>query len=232
MQGGDLGYVTARFLALKYGPTHVRAHQVSNVAPAEPKEDSHPELYAKCQSTPLTPGELAGLGRTQWFNTDGNGYVRKQATRPQTVAYFMADSPVGLLAWIYEKLHDWVDDYRWTDKEIVTWISIYYFSKAGPAATNYIYYALEHRDPNVFAAAQEYSEVPIGISRFPKDLILLPKLWNHTLGPVVYEKEHPKGGHFAAWEQPDAVVSDLRTMFGKDGGAYSVVTGKSGYLQL
>jgi hypothetical protein len=54
-------------------------------------------------------------------------------------------------------------------------------------------------------------------------------LWVHTMGPVVYQSEYESGGHFAAWERPDAVVTDLRTMFGKDGGAYGCVAGKTGY---
>lgn len=141
----------------------------------------------------------------------------------------MADSPVGLLAWIYEALHDWVDEYKWTDDEILTWISIYYFSKPGPAASSLVYWAIEHREVNAFAASAAYSDVPIGISRFAGDLLLLPKLWNHTLGPVVFEKDHDKGGHFASWERPEAIVEDLRAMFGKKGGAYDVVKDKSGF---
>ena len=141
----------------------------------------------------------------------------------------MTDSPVGLLAWIYEKLHDWTDNYAWTDEEILTWISIYYFSTAGPAASQKIFYENEHRKPSVFPACQAYVDVPLGIARFPKDLILLPKLWNQTMGQVVFEREHEKGGHFGAWECPDAVVGDLRTMFGRDGGAYACVSGRNGY---
>jgi pimeloyl-ACP methyl ester carboxylesterase len=228
VQGGDLGYLVSRFLALKY-PKHVKAHHISNAAPAKPTADSHPELHAKVENTQLSASELEGLGRTEYFSKEGNGYYKKQATKPQTVGYFMADSPVGLLAWLLETFHDWVDDYKWTDDEILTWVSIYYFSRAGPASSNYIYYAIEHADVSPFVAAQKYSEVPLGISRFPKDLILLPKLWNHTLGPIVFEKEHQKGGHFAAWENPGAIVDDLRTMFGKNGGAFNVVAGKSGY---
>jgi len=61
-------------------------------------------------------------------------------TKPQTFGYFLADSPVGLLAWMYEKLHDWSDEYHWTDDEICTRVSIYWFSKAGPAASARLYY--------------------------------------------------------------------------------------------
>jgi hypothetical protein len=229
IQGGDLGSLTARFLALKYGSKHVKAHHLNNIAPAQPTEAEHPELFAKVQSTALSDSEVAGLALSEQFNKEGNGYFRQQATKPQTTGFFMTDSPVGLLAWIYEKLHDWVDGYDWADDEILTWISIYYFSAAGPAATNNIYYAIEHRNPPAFVAAQKYSDVPLGVSRFPKDLILLPKLWNGTMGPVVFQNEHAKGGHFAAYECPDAIVRDLRSMFGREGGAYRVVEGKTGY---
>ncbi len=58
---------------------------------------------------------------------------------------------------------------------------------------------------------------------------MLPKLWNQTLGPVVFESEYERGGHFAAWERPEEVVEDLRKMFGVGGGAFAVVRGKSGY---
>ena len=69
----------------------------------------------------------------------------------------MTDSPVGLLAWIYEKLHDWTDSYPWTPVEILTWVSVYYFSTPGPAATQRIYYEYEHRKPAPsFLAAQKY----------------------------------------------------------------------------
>jgi len=217
-------------LASIYGPQKCKAHHINNAGPAEPTEESNPELYAKVKATPLDAAEIAGLGRTEWFGKEGNGYYRQQSTKPQTIGYSMTDSPVGLLSWIYEKLHDWTDNYPWTDDEVLTWISIYYFSTAGPAAANKIYYDQEHRKPSIFPAIQVFIDVPLGIARFPKDLLLLPRLWNHTMGPIVYESEYESGGHFAAWERPDAIVKDLRTMFGKGGGAYACVSGKDGYI--
>ena len=67
--------------------------------------------------TPLTAKEKEGLARTQWFRDRGCGYMAEQSTQPQTLGYSLADSPVGLLAWIYEKLHNWTDDYPWEDDE-------------------------------------------------------------------------------------------------------------------
>lgn len=65
----------------------------------------------------LTPGEKAGLERTQWFQKMGRGYFMEQSTQPQTLGYSLADSPSGLLAWIYEKLVNWTDEYKWDDDE-------------------------------------------------------------------------------------------------------------------
>jgi hypothetical protein len=120
---------------------------------------------------------------------------------------------VGLLGWIYEKLVTWSDGYAWTDDEVLTWVSIYYFSTAGPAASLNLFWENEHRVPNAFEVAKEWSGVPLGVARFAKDLILLPKAWNGTLGPLVLESEYAQGGHFAAWECPEAIVGDLRGMF-------------------
>lgn len=97
-------------------------------------------------------------------------------------------------------------------------MSIYYFSTAGPGASVNIFYANEVRQPEgAFAASQKYVEgVPIGISRFHKEVLLLPKAWNATLGEVVWEsEEHEKGGHFGAWENPEAVAEDLRGLVGR-----------------
>ena len=57
----------------------------------------------------------------------------------------------------------------------------------------------------------------------------MPKLWSRTLGPIIFEREHPNGGHFAAFEQPEALAEDVRTMFGRGGGAFDVVEGLNGY---
>lgn len=143
------------------------------------------------------------------------GYNVLQSTRPQTLAYPLTDSPIGLLAWIYEKLHDWSDNYPWTDEEILTWVSIYYFSTAGPGVAGRIYYEVTH--------SKEYEEVlkwngkvKLGLAHNPKDLDIFPRLWSRTLGNVTYETVNESGGHFYATEKPELLARDLRRMF-KDG---------------
>lgn len=135
----------------------------------------------------------------------------------------MADSPIALLAWIYEKLHDWTDNYPWTDDEILAWVSIYQFSTAGPSASVRIYYERQHADADVGASLVQYvPRVLLGYSIFPQDVVLAPKTWTRTLGPVVFERRHQDGGHFAAHERPEQLAADLRDMFGPDGGATEV----------
>lgn len=98
-------------------------------------------------------------------------------TKPQTVGYALADSPVALLAWIYEKLHDWTDSYPWTDDEILTWISIYWFSQAGAAASLRIYFEATHTSAEATRErVQRYIErVKLGLCYAPKVRGSLPK---------------------------------------------------------
>ncbi|KAL3453024.1 alpha/beta-hydrolase [Aspergillus insuetus] len=216
IQAGDLGYVISRLMTSKYGATNIKALHTNSAIPTEPTPESHPDIYKDLQNEPLSDFDKAGLGRTAFFSKDGMGYVAVLTTRPQTIGYSLTDSPVGLLAWIYEKLHDWTDGYPWTDEEILTWVCIHYFSRAGPAAPGNLYFALERDSPapgNPFAVVQGYiTDVPLGISRFARDLVLLPKAWNRTLGPVVLQREHERGGHFGAWECPAEIVGDLRRL--------------------
>jgi len=128
------------------------------------------------------------------------GYNILQSTKPQTIAYSLSDSPVALLAWIYEKLHDWTDSYPWTDDEILTWISIYQFSRAGPGASARIYYETYHTQENnwpsmTYNALLEYiPSVNYGLTYSPKDLENVPKAWGRGLGNVCYEVENERGG--------------------------------------
>jgi hypothetical protein len=130
-------------------------------------------------------------------------------------------------------LHDWTDNYPWTDDEILTWISIYWFSTAGPAANARIYYEAIHvagkKIPHRDDLSNWIPHVKLGLAYFPKELTIMPKTWARTLGPVAYESVHDHGGHFAAWEHPELIAGDLNAMFSKKGPCYGIVKGASGY---
>ncbi|KAF2648178.1 alpha/beta-hydrolase [Lophiostoma macrostomum CBS 122681] len=229
-QGGDWGFYITRAIGLLY-PESCKASHINMVRANPPNWSDHPLLALQHAVTPYSESEKKGLARSQWFQTEGHGYRILQATKPQTLAFAFADSPVALLAWIYEKLHDWTDAYPWTDDEILTWISIYWFSTAGPNAHVRIYYEATHNstEPGRERLCQWIRGVKLGLGHFPKELSVVPAVWGRTMGPVVHESSNEKGGHFAAWERPDAIASDLKKMFGKGGPCYGVVEGSDGY---
>ncbi|KAH9024535.1 hypothetical protein EDB84DRAFT_1440652 [Lactarius hengduanensis] len=126
----------------------------------------------------------------------------------EDLGFSLADSPIGLLAWVYEKLVTWTDAYPWTDDEAS--VRIYY--EIGDAVVGF-----------------PKTTIPVGLSFFPKELARFPKVLLRSKGRIVFESDHEAGGHFAAYEQPEALVGDLRKMFGKSGPAAGVVSGYDGY---
>ena len=223
-QGGDWGTWITRCMAKIYPAS--KALHINMIVGKPPAFTKDPLLALQHALTPYSEREKKGLDRLRAFYKTGRGYSGEQSTKPQTLGYALHDSPVGLLAWIYEKLHDWTDDYPWTDDEILTWVSIYWFSTAGPASSLRIY----HEATSEAVKLRSYVPgKPLGLAYFPRDIYPVPKAWGMTLGPVVHQSEHESGGHFATWERPQAIVKDLQTMFGKGGGAYGVVEGKDGY---
>ncbi|GLB38195.1 putative epoxide hydrolase [Lyophyllum shimeji] len=155
----------------------------------------------------------------------GVGYYIEQSTRqPQTLLYGLADPPIGLLAWTRSSSNGRTG-IPWDDDEVLTWISIYYFSRAGPTASLRIYYENQQATRGRSAySEEETTTVPAGHSHFPKELVH----WYKTKY-LVFSSEHERGEHFAAYEQPQELVDDLRKMFGKDGGALGVAKDKNGY---
>ncbi|KAF8869907.1 Alpha/Beta hydrolase protein [Infundibulicybe gibba] len=191
-----------------------------------PPKGFGPLSYLSRLTSGYTLRDKAGLQRTEWFMKTGRGYFAEQSTRPQTLGYSLADLPVGLLGWIYEKLVDWTDAYPWTDDEALTWILIYWFSRAGPTASIRIYYEVTQEDNVLYPT--ESTTIPLGFSYFPKELVIPPRKWIRD-PTLVFEADHDSGGHFAAYEKPKLLVDDLRKMFGKGSRTFGVVANKNGY---
>ncbi|KAF9453139.1 alpha/beta-hydrolase [Macrolepiota fuliginosa MF-IS2] len=226
-QGGDWGGVITQRIASVYGRKHNKAWHTNFPLSAPPHLWDRPMIYLKSLVKRLTAIEKAGLERTKWFDTESRGYFMEQSTQPQTLGYSLADSPAGLLGWIYEKLVVWTDDYPWTDDEVLTWISIYWFSRPGPAASVRIYYEYSKIGMEAFNKHIPVN-VPTGHSYFPRELIIPPQSWLKTSN-VVFESRHESGGHFASYERPEALVGDLRKMFGKGGPAFAAVASNNGF---
>jgi len=225
-QGGDWGFYITRTIGLLY-PESCLASHINMVRASPPSWSTHPLLALAHATTPYTESERKGLERSDWFANEGSGYRVIQSTKPQTPGYAITDSPVGLLAWIYEKLHDWTDNYPWSDDEILDWISIYWFSTAGPAASFRIYYEATHASASGVSRDRTQQFIPtvkLGLSLAPKELTVLPKTWGRTLGPVVQESERESGGHFLAHEKPEFIVEDIQAMFGPGGPCAGIVS--------
>lgn len=108
-------------------------------------------------------------------------------------------------------------------------MSIYQFSTAGAAASVRIYYEVTHQGISRERLSQWIPNVKLGLAHFPKELTPVPRTWGRTLGPVAHESVHKRGGHFAAFERPDAIAEDLRVMFGKKGPCFGLIDGCTGF---
>lgn len=215
-------------------PENVKAIHINLVIASPPWPWKHPILFLQALGGLIFGSDMAKIAYSKKYSNEGNGYLVEQDSKPQTIGYALHDSPVSLLSWIYEKMHDWSDEYPWTDDEILTWVSIYLFSTAGPAASVRIYHESTHPPSDGVTRSQSLFDyvpkVKIGLAYLPGEFVRLPRSWGRTVGNVVRETEFRHGGHFAAWEEPEALAEDLRGMFRKGKGeAYAVVEGKDGY---
>lgn len=144
-QGGDWGSIIVRTMG-RYHHQHLRGIHVNLAMFSLGNLLKQPWLFLLALLPRFWPTRqgIAGLLRGLAYASGGNDYYRLHSSRPQTVAYCLADSPVGLLGWMYEKLIHWTDNYQWTEDEILTWVSIYWFSRAGPGASVRTYFEAEN----------------------------------------------------------------------------------------
>ena len=147
------------------------------------------------------------------FLTDGYGYFREQATRPQTVGYGLADSPAGQAAWIYEKFQAWTDNKGNPEDELsrdqmLDDISLYWFTNSAASSAR-IYW--EDKNAN-FAGGR--LDLPVAATVFPHEIFRAPKSWAEQTYPhLIYWNEVDRGGHFAAFEQPELFTREMRAAF-------------------
>lgn len=229
-QGGDWGSMITRIMG-QHHADHLKGIHVNLAAFKPGNLLKMPYLFLLALLPPYWPTKRQrdGLARGQEYTADGNAYYQMQRTRPQTVAYCLADSPVALLGWVYEKLLHWTDAYPWTPDEILTWISIYWFSRAGPGASVRTYFEATDRSPEWHAPTPntdefwEYTTPVLGLSQFPRDIVNVPRFVARTLGSIVFERYHDQGGHFASWERPEELAADVQAMYGPGGGAHGCV---------
>jgi epoxide hydrolase len=161
----------------------------------------------------LSTEERRAVDLYQRFLSDGFGYFLVQATRPQTIGYALADSPVGQAAWIYEKFHAWTDndgdpESALTRDEMLNNITLYWLTEtAASSARMYLENAKVTGAPPVI-------EIPVGCSIFPREIVPAPRRWAERVYPnLIHWNVLDRGGHFAAFEQPALFIQELRDCF-------------------
>jgi pimeloyl-ACP methyl ester carboxylesterase len=174
-----------------------------------PTEAPHPDNMRD-----LTDEEQGWLkSMTKWRAAEG-GYWAIQATKPQTLAYGLSDSPVGLAAWLMEKYRSWSDasDGRqpFVPDELLTNISLYWFTGCVNSA-NRIYYEARHT-PWMLGRSDRI-RVPTAVTQHPKELVKPPRRWIERVYDVTRLTQMPFGGHFPAQEAPELVAEDIRAFF-------------------
>jgi microsomal epoxide hydrolase len=163
----------------------------------------------------VLPEEIEGVGAMAYFRDHETGYQQIQGTKPQTLAYGLTDSPAGLAGWILEKFRTWSDcdgdvlGYFGPD-DLLANLTIYWVT--GTIGSSCRLYC-EARRSGRFGPAQGRVEVPTGCAIFPKELYRAPRVWADAAYDVQHWSRFERGGHFAAMEQPDTLVGDVRAFF-------------------
>jgi len=161
-----------------------------------------------------TEEEKRALERGDHYRKWDNGYAKQQSTRPQTVGYALVDSPVGQLAWIVEKFWSWMDcdghpENVLTRDELLDNVMLYWLTGSGASSARLYWESFR-----VFGGAKRKKvELPTGIAAFPKEILCAPRNWCEAAYHITHWTDMPRGGHFAAFEQPELFVDDVRKFF-------------------
>lgn len=202
-QGGDWGAVVTTAIAFEDTEHCHGIHLNMPVVRPDPATMSS-----------LTEEEKDGLAGMQHYQDWDSGYSKQQSTRPQTLGYGLADSPAGQAAWILEKFWAWTDsnghpENVLTRDEMLDDVMLYWLPNAAASSARLYWESFNklNYDP---------VRIPVGCSVFPKEIFRVSRRWAEKRYPnLVYWNRLDKGGHFAAFEQPEAFVRELRACFGK-----------------
>lgn len=201
--GGDMGSHVSRYLGLDHSDRVVAVHRTDAGLP----------LYTG-DPADLAPEERAWLAdAATWGATEG-AYAALHRTKPQTAAFGLTDSPAGLAAWIVEKLRAWSDcggdvERSFTKDEILTNVMVYWLT--GTIGSSMRTYRANAAIP--LAQHARRVEVPSGFSLFRGDVVRPPRAWLERTTNVVRVTEPARGGHFAAFEEPELYAEELRAFF-------------------
>jgi len=159
-----------------------------------------------------TADEVAALERLGYYQKWDSGYSKQQSTRPQTLGYGLVDSPVGQLAWIVEKFWSWMDcdghpENVLSKDELLDNVMVYWATGSGASSARLYWESF-----GSFAGGDPVM-LPTGVASFPKEILRSPRGWCEPNYHITRWTDMPRGGHFAAFEQPDLFVQDVGSFF-------------------
>ena len=202
-QGGDWGSAISRELGIT-AASHVLGVHLNMLVPQGPFDIEG-----------LTEAEQGRLDRMLRFRDSGAGYGAIQSTRPQTLAYALTDSPAGQLAWITEKFREWTDgdlpDDAVDRDQLLTNVTLYWLT--GTAGSSARLYYESSRGARWGRRPQAPSVTPTGVAVFPQEIAPAVRAYAERGNNIVHWSEFDRGGHFAAMEEPDLLVDDVRAFF-------------------
>lgn len=200
-QGGDWGSAVTTAIGQQATAGCLGIHVNMPIARPQPEDLTDP-----------SPPELRALSALQYYQDWDSGYSKEQSTRPQTIGYSLVDSPVGLAGWIYEKMWAWTDNQgspldALSMGTILDNIMVYWLNAAGASSARLYWESFaKFGDGKVV--------IPAGGSLFPREVLPAPRKWaERRYTNLVYWNDLGKGGHFAAWEQPELFAKELRACF-------------------
>ena len=204
LQGGDWGGIISRLVAIN-DASHVAGLHLNFCTAGPP-----PGTTTPMDGVPAD--EAARYQARQSYMENERAYQQMQGTKPQTVGFSLDDSPAGLAAWIVEKFHAWCDcgdniESRFTKDELLTNIMLYWVTGTGSSSAR-IYYESRNAPPNTARV-----NVPTACALFPKEISVPPRKWVEARYNLVRWTVMPRGGHFAALEQPELLIDDVRAFF-------------------
>jgi microsomal epoxide hydrolase len=206
-QGGDWGAVASTYLGI-LDPSHVAGVHLNMVIASPPPGVADP-MEGLSEKEKAALAEMAGWGKEE------DGYQRIQGTRPQTLAYGLNDSPAGLCGWIVEKFRAWSDcggdvESRFTKDELLANVTLYWVTQTINSSTR-LY--CETMRGGRWGFAHRRCEPPTGVALFPKEVMRPPRRWVERSYDLRRWTEMASGGHFAAMEEPEALVREIRAFF-------------------
>ncbi len=197
-QGGDWGSAVTANIGRSQADHCDGVHMTLNMGARPPKGDAE-----------FGPDELFALERAKYYADWDSGYSTQQATRPQTIGYALADSPSGQAAWILEKFWAWTDcdghpENVLTRDELLDNIMLYWATSSATSSAR-IYWESFRRQRDTASI-----DIPSGFTVYPKEIVPPVRRWcEATFTNIVSWNERQKGGHFAAFEQPESFVADV-----------------------